>query len=125
MVVESIATALSKSASSGSRSTALQPLLYLNGISFVAFLACMKLAAGYEWVCVAIFLLSVVIVIFTLCAYWHFAKTNPDSLRSERFTLRKLELGMVGDSESGLRKLGQTERRGLAPSDSVEDGSSK
>ena len=100
----------------------MQPLLYLNGISFVTFVACMKLAAGYEWMCLAIALLCLAIVIFTLCAYWHFAKTDPDSLRSERFTLRKLELGLVGDSHAGMRKVGQSDRQTPALDASEEDG---
>ena len=43
---------------------------------------------------------------FYCYVYVHFMKTDPDALRSERYSLRKLELqkGLIGDNRTGLIK---------------------
>lgn len=48
--------------------------------------------------------LVVFLVLFMLWWFAHFAKVNPDSLRSERFTLSKMAIdkGLVGDDSAGL-----------------------
>lgn len=47
-----------------------------------------------------------------LGAFVHFARKDPDALRSESFGLSKLriERGLVGDSRAGLREIHATER---------------
>jgi hypothetical protein len=57
-----------------------------------------------EWVQVFLAgLLSVDFLAF-IGAYGYFALTNPESLRTEKFTLQKIaiEHGLVGDSTTGL-----------------------
>jgi hypothetical protein len=57
-----------------------------------------------EWLVILFaVMLSLVLTLF-LAAYVYFARVNPDSLRSEHFSLSKLAIqkGMLGDSLAGL-----------------------
>lgn len=45
---------------------------------------------------------------FTIVSYRYFAKNSPDELRSEKYNLKKLELGMKEDSVKG-RSAGRLE----------------
>jgi hypothetical protein len=59
-------------------------------------------APGY--LCPALLIAAGVVGVAFLGAYFHFGFKNADNIRSERFTLRKMEIhkGLVGDSETGL-----------------------
>ena len=98
--LERVFTAVSQSAASGSRSTALQPLLYLVGLLGSLFVACLYFTVGH-WSCLILGVALMGTVVFLAFAYWHFAKNSPDALRSEKFNLKKLELGMKEDSMKG------------------------
>ncbi len=91
---------------SGSRSTVLQPLLWLTGI-----LASGLLVAGYYglpyWVLVIFAVPLGLSFLFALFFYALFAFKNPDLLRSERYSLSKmaLEKTLIGDSSAGLTEV--------------------
>jgi hypothetical protein len=57
-----------------------------------------------RWLLIALVSGLAACLVALLGGYFYFAFTNPDYLRSERFTLRKLEIGkgLLGDSESGM-----------------------
>ena len=100
MVWKAIETAFTQSAASGSRSTAMQPMLFLDALLGSLFIGCMY-AVDAVWACMLLGAAMLGAVGFTMCVYWHFAKNSPDALRSEKFNLRKIELGMKEDSVKG------------------------
>lgn len=106
--------ALKEFGTSASRSSALQSPIRIILALLATFVGCLKMADS-EWLCIFLLVLVTVTLIFSMCVYWHFAKVNPDALRSERFILRKLELGLQGDSESGVRRFG-TSKKALSDS---------
>jgi hypothetical protein len=85
-----------------SRSTALKPLGWL-----IAMLLPSTLAAFYYLLPAAItgtlMLLTVISVLAYLGAYVYFLKVDPDALRSETYSLKKLAIqrGIFGDSTHG------------------------
>ena len=101
--------ALKELGTSASRSSALQSPIRILVALLATFVGCLKLAR-VDWICIFLLVLVTATVVFSMCVYWHFAKVNPDALRSERFILRKLELGLQGDSESGVRRIGISTR---------------
>jgi hypothetical protein len=101
---EQLAARLAESYSS--RSTALKPLLWLDGLLLAATTASSRLpSTGVTSViqigCAA---MAAVSVLVTILAYAWFMFKNPDYLRSEHFTLRKIamEKGVFGDDLQGI-----------------------
>lgn len=103
---ELIRAFLSQATASGGRSTVLQPLGWLVatltlGIGLASAsgspLWSIKLLGILLSICVAVYLLG----------YIYFAITNPDALRSEKFTLSKmaLEKNLIGDNTAGLLEM--------------------
>lgn len=93
----------SHSDASGSRSTILKPLTWLLGILLATLLAAFRLGAQ-AWFCYllgGIILLAVLLFFF---AYVFCLFKDRDALRSESFSLRKMEIekGLYGDSDLGL-----------------------
>ena len=99
---------LARLSASGSRSSVLGTALVLLGLVLAALLAAISAGASAP----VISMLQVFCgVAFGLCSvgYVYFALTNPDFLRSERYTLERLriEKGLLGDSVSGFRQIGE------------------
>jgi hypothetical protein len=87
-----------------SRSSVLNPLQWMLVILVFGIGVCLLCHAPLWLVILFAIMLALVLILF-LIAYVYFARVNPDSLRSEQFSLSKLaiEKGLVGDSLSGLR----------------------
>jgi hypothetical protein len=87
----------------GTRTSALAPLQWMAAICFSG---CVGLAYATHsvWLVAAALVMPFGICVFYCVAYWQHLKTNPDALRSERYSLSKLaiEKGLVGDDLKGL-----------------------
>ena len=91
----------------GSRSTALNPLLWMCALLF-ATLTGTAVKGGPEWLLILVSVLAVIGVIATLAAYFYFMVKLPDALRSEKFTLAKMAMqGVSGDSLKGFNELSE------------------
>jgi hypothetical protein len=86
-----------------SRSSVLNPLQWLLVI-LVAGVAICLLFHSPSWLIGLFAVMLILVLCLFLGSYIYFARTNPDALRSEQFSLSKLaiEKGMVGDSLAGL-----------------------
>lgn len=85
----------------GKKSTAMQPLIWLMSILLGSLITCISLGSE-NYIIVFIMLIVVVVLGVFLYSYLHCLRSNPDSLRSESFVIKKmaLEKGIIGDSES-------------------------
>ena len=99
----SIQSILKGSQESGSRSTALNPLIWIIGTLLTSIVASGILGAP-AWIIVSLVVILFPVVGVALAAYWHFMKNDPDALRSEPFGLTKyaIEKGVYGDSVMGM-----------------------
>lgn len=107
---------LSQASSSGSRSTALQPLGWLCGI----LTSGLVIAASWrvpEWALISLTSLLCVTVTIYLMSYIFYAIKNPDALRSEKYTLSKMaiEKNLIGDDKTGLIEVGEYENPPIYP----------
>src|SRR4051812_29193440 len=100
---ELIRALLSQASSSGSRSTALQPLGWLSGI-LTSGLVLAAYWAAPEWALISLAGFLGVTVFTYLVSYIVYAIKNPDALRSEKYTLSKMaiEKNLIGDDRVGL-----------------------
>jgi hypothetical protein len=87
-----------------SRSSVLNPLQWTLVILVFGVGVCLLFNAPL-WLVILFAIMLALVLILLLVAYVYFARVNPDSLRSEHFSLSKLaiEKGLVGDSLAGLR----------------------
>lgn len=113
---EMIRSFLSQASSSGTRSTALQPLGWLTGILTSGIV----LAASWdvpEWVLQALCFFLGLTVLTYLISYMLYAIKNPDALRSEKYTLSKMaiEKNLIGDDVSGLIEVGDYDNPPASP----------
>jgi hypothetical protein len=86
-----------------SRSSVLNPLQWMLVILVFGVVACLLCHAPL-WLVILFAGMLALVFVLSLLAYVYFARVNPDSLRSEQFSLSKLaiEKGLVGDSLAGL-----------------------
>lgn len=94
---------LSHSDASGARSNVLKPLTWFLAIITVAFLLACK-ENGIIWVQIFFAVILGVTVFVFLGVFIYCLIKNPDSLRSESFTIQKiaLEKGVYGDNQVGF-----------------------
>lgn len=100
---EALREFLSQASATGSKSTAMQPLIWLTGILISGLILSSSLG-GPEWILVLIACLLGVTVLIFIGSYIYYGVKSPDALRSEKFTLSKMaiEKNLVGDNLSGL-----------------------
>lgn len=113
---ELIRAFLSQASSSGSRSTALQPLGWLSGILTSGLVVAASWGAP-EWALISLAVLLGITVSIYLISYVFYAIKNPDALRSEKYTLSKmaLEKNLIGDDKAGLTEVGDFENPQISP----------
>lgn len=94
---------LSHSDASGSRSTILKPLTWLLGIILATLLAAFRFSVP-AWFCYLLAGIAILAVLLFFFAYVFCLFKDRDALRSESFSLRKMEIekGLYGDSDMGL-----------------------
>ena len=94
---------LSHSDASGSRSTILKPLTWLLGILLATLLAAFRFGAP-AWFCYLLAGIAILAVLLFFFAYMFCLFKDRDALRSESFSLRKMQIekGLYGDNEMGL-----------------------
>jgi hypothetical protein len=112
---------LTRSSASGSRSTALQDARWLFVIALGALVVTVALKAPTP----ILWLLSILCAMSFVLAcgsYLYLLRTNPDALRSERFTIEKMriEKGIMGDTLSGFRDMTGSRDVPILPSTSTE-----
>jgi hypothetical protein len=108
MGVEILQTLLQQANATGSKSTVLQPLIWILCAVLGAVTA--TAASGPFWLSVCLAIFAGLLVATLVGAYIYFAFTNPDYLRSERFNLSKLQIekNLLGDSAYGFTGTAQT-----------------
>lgn len=101
--VELIRSFLQQASAQGSKSTALSPLGWLSAILVSAMIGAFCTHAPF-WAEILLGILLVLSVVGYLGAYAYLMFSNPDALRSERFTLNKMaiERSVVGDTLKGF-----------------------
>ena len=104
MGAEILQSLLQHANASGSKSTALQPLVWVITVLTTALVAAVQVQAS-PWIVGGLAVLAGVVVLALLAAYWHFAVKNPDYLRSERFNLTKMQIekNQLGDTSVGFK----------------------
>lgn len=87
-----------------SRSSVLNPLQWMLVILVFGIAVCLLCHAPL-WLVILFAVMLALLFVLSLVAFVYFARVNPDSLRSEHFSLSKLaiEKGLVGDSLAGLQ----------------------
>ena len=105
---------LSRSDASGSKSTILQPLTWFIAILLATLAILFKIQAPI-WICSILTGIILLIVVLFVFAYVYCLFVDRDALRSESFSIRKMEIEkgiLMGDNSTGL--LGKpTERKEL------------
>lgn len=94
---------IAESTAKGARSTALQPLQWVLGMLLTALSPALWLGAP-AWLTAALGIAGAVVLLVLLGSYVYLLIRSPDALRSESYTLRKMEIekGLVGDNISGV-----------------------
>jgi hypothetical protein len=88
--VELVRAFLEQASATGNRSTVLQPLNWLMCLLAAGMLSSAYIEKCPPWIPVLFGVgLSLCVVVF-ICGFVFFSYTNPDALRSERFTLSKI-----------------------------------
>lgn len=107
---------LSQASSTGSRSTALQPLVWLIAILISGLLYAATRAVP-EWVLIALAIFLGIAIFLYMTTYGYFALKNVDALRSEKYTLSKMaiEKNLIGDNRVGLQEIGNFETHLSSP----------
>jgi hypothetical protein len=86
------------------RSSVLSPLLWLVAI-LVFLLIALVIAGAALWLQVGVFIILLVAAAKALLWYDHFAVKDPVQLCSEGFRIEDKKLGLLGDSQSGMRRV--------------------
>ncbi|MGI8773202.1 MAG: hypothetical protein ACR2JE_17400 [Acidobacteriaceae bacterium] len=105
MPFEHFLSLLQHSSGKSSRSTTLQPLVWLIIVVAGVFMGAAKYIPG-SWIPSAVLGLIALVVLAFIGAFMYFMVKNPDALRSERFTLDKMALqqSRTGDDISGFKE---------------------
>ncbi len=103
MTAQFIDALLQQASHDGSRSTVLKPL----SVILTVFLSAILLSFAIEapvWLGITLTVLMIIILILFIYAYLHFMKSDPDSLRSEKYSLQKMQIekGIYGDDSRGV-----------------------
>ena len=104
--IELIKTLLHQASAQGSRSTALYPLAWAFTLDLATLIAAIWERAP-SWVPVLLAVLAAVLLGAYLIAYFYFMVKNPDALRSENFTLSKMQIerSQIGDTSRGFQEI--------------------
>jgi membrane protein implicated in regulation of membrane protease activity len=105
-MAEQIWGALSQALSSGSRSTVLKPLGWLVALTMAGSIGAFASVAPF-WFSLILALFLFASIALYIASYCYFAVRDPDSLRSEHFSIQKLAIqkGFIGDDRAGLLKI--------------------
>lgn len=109
---------------SSRRSDILKPLVWPFGLCLSATVS-LAVFEGPLWTTILTAVVAGIIAALYIAGYVYFAIKQPDALRSESYTLRKMaiERGLVGDSATGLTGAPLTTgaNAGLLPSNRGDD----
>lgn len=105
---------LSKAIVNGNKSTVLLPLRWFVGISISATIITAGISAPI-WLIIIFSILSSLSALLFIFAYVYCLLNNPDSLRSEKYTIQKMAIqkGFWGDDIAGAVKIETKEDLGL------------
>lgn len=98
-----IAAWLSRADAKGNRTSIMTPITWVLGVMLSALVLCAR-SGTPGWLLVALAVATGLVLVVALVVYTYAALTKPDLLRTEHFTLRKMEIqkGYFGDSRTGL-----------------------
>ena len=107
--IELIKTFLQQASARGSRSTALYPLGWALGLVLASLIVAIWEHA-VMWVIVLLSVCSSVLLVAYIIAYFFFMVKNPDALRSEQFSLSKMQIekSQIGDTSHGFQEIEAT-----------------
>ena len=103
-LMDIIKALLSRSDASGSKSTILQPLTWFIAILLATLAILFKIQAPI-WICSILTGIILLIVVLFVFAYVYCLFVDRDALRSESFSIRKMEIEkgiLMGDNSTGL-----------------------
>ena len=112
----------SQSDASGSRSTILKPLMWLIGI-LLGVLLTLVFTSAEPWLHIIVVCLIIAAIGLYFYVYCYCLRHNPDALRSESFTIRKMQIekGLYGDSNVGYLEEEERMQTGLPYSTNEEE----
>ena len=115
-MIERVFAALSHSAASGSKTTALSPLHMMLALVLSGFLVS-ALSNLPTWVISFFGYASAGVLMLEAGAYVYLLVNDRDALRSERFTIAKMriERGVMGDTSSGFHEVPEGESHRALP----------
>jgi hypothetical protein len=90
--IELISSFLQRATAQGSRSTAVNPLLWVFGIILSALLIAIRVPDAPSWLLGSLGASAGILLIAFLIAYFFLLFRDRDALRSERFTLSKMAI---------------------------------
>ena len=101
---------LAQASATGSKSTVLKPLYIMMAMCIASVFSAIYYAAPV-WITYFFSFFTAATMCLYLSAYIYCLFTNPDSLRSETYSIQKLaiEKGFVGDDLNGMFRLAKTE----------------
>ncbi len=101
-VMDYLMSVFQKQMAHGSRSTSLNPLLWIFGVLLFSLFV-INCKTEFSGICYLISGFLVLNILAIFAAYAYFAHKDPDALRSERFSIQKLaiEKGYYGDTLTG------------------------
>jgi hypothetical protein len=95
---------LQQASSQGSRSTALNPLIWIFAVIVAGLVAVSRMPTVPGYVLVSLTIFAGAVLVASVVAYFILLFRNPDALRSEKFVLSKMaiEKSSMGDSLRGF-----------------------
>jgi hypothetical protein len=122
---DSLYVAIQRMIGSQTKSTVLRGLAsFMTACGLLSLLAYRN--SNSAWLGLVFGIFAALGAISFLVAYWYFAITNPDLLRTERYAIQKyaMEKGYVGDSTTGFMKIPLDDPLRLPPPGARKEGDS-
>lgn len=120
MAAQFINALLQQASHDGSRSTVLKPLGFILTVFLSAILLSFYIKAP-SWLGITLTVIMVIIMILFVYAYLYFMKADPDALRSEKYSLQKMQIekGIFGDDSRGVV---EPDKKSFSEDYSIEHG---
>ena len=124
-MVDHIREFLNSMSGNVTRSSCLAPLQWCIGICLFGIALAVN-AKAPNWLLIVLSVFTGFTVVAYVFLSIYFGLNQPDNLRSERYTIRKMEIerGMVGDNLKGLEADGETITTTTPPPRLIEGGAS-
>ena len=120
---DTFVTLLERALATKSKSTVLKSLAWFIPVCGLLALLASKTPEA-AWLSYGFGIMTLLGMLSYIGAYWYFALTDKEALRSEHFTLKKLaiEKGFVGDDITGYMKIAERDEPLSLPAPDEEKG---